>query len=178
MFKSSSNPPGGAYDALATVTLTAATATITFAGIPTGYKHLQLRVTGRDGRAVASNLTLIKFNGDATAGNYKSHALYGDGSSAAAYVDSPAGADMGYLPGSSAGANVFGTIVTDILDYASTTKNKTVRSLSGVDNNGSGIIALISAGWFSTAAITQIDLTAVAGTSFQQYSSFALYGVR
>jgi hypothetical protein len=35
--------PFGAYDSLATVTLSADAASVTFAGIPSGYKHLQIR---------------------------------------------------------------------------------------------------------------------------------------
>jgi hypothetical protein len=39
--------PEGAYDSLATVTLSASTASIEFAGIPATYKHLQVRVIAR-----------------------------------------------------------------------------------------------------------------------------------
>jgi hypothetical protein len=34
---------------------------------------------------------------------------------------------------------VFGVAIIDILDYANTSKNKTVRALSGEDENGAGL---------------------------------------
>ena len=73
----------------------------------------------------------------------------------------------------------FGAAIIDILDYASTSKNKTVRVLTGFDQNGSGNICLASGLWFrsSPAAITSISL---AGNSrnYLQYSQFALYAVK
>jgi hypothetical protein len=66
----------------------------------------------------------------------------------------------------------------DILDYTSTNKNKTVRSLGGFDRNGGGIITLSSSLWFKTPeAITSIRLKPQS-SSWTQYSSFALYGIK
>jgi hypothetical protein len=64
----------------------------------------------------------------------------------------------------------------DILDYANTNKFKTTRTLEGYDANGSGNVSLTSGLWQSTSAINSITITAV-GT-FNQYSQFALYGVK
>jgi hypothetical protein len=66
----------------------------------------------------------------------------------------------------------------DILDYANTSKNKTIRMLSGNDRNGSGDIILISGLWASTSAINQIDLRLESAANFAQYSQFALYGIK
>jgi len=63
----------------------------------------------------------------------------------------------------------------DIFDYSNTNKFKTSRELGGYDLNGSGGVGFISGNFRSTSAITSI---AFAGTTFQQYSSFALYGVK
>jgi hypothetical protein len=67
----------GAYDALASVTLDANTASITFSGIPTGYKHLQIRGIGRTNRATPADMDglLIQFNGD-TGANYSDPTHY------------------------------------------------------------------------------------------------------
>jgi len=171
--------PVGAYDSLATVTVGAGgLASITFAGIPTGYAHLQIRITGRGGRALFLDNPVFKFNSDLTTGNYYQHAIYGDGSTVTAAAS---GTDyiLAYsIAGNNAGSNVFGAMVVDILDYANTNKNKTVRYLGGVDNNGQGIIGFGSGAWFSTNAINSIGITLSTGESFQQYSQFALYGVK
>jgi hypothetical protein len=63
-----------------------------------------------------------------------------------------------------------------ILDYANTNKYKTLRGLSGADNNGSGEIRFWSGLWQSTNAITSIKFFGNNG-NWQQYSHFALYGV-
>lgn len=164
--------PQGAYDALATVTLTASTTSVTFAGIPTGYKHLQLR-----GMATGTTAYFrVRFNGD-TGSNYAWHEVYGDGSSAVAGAGSSA--TFGVIEASSAGSSpLSGGLVTDILDYSSTNKNKTMRTLCGYDANGSGRIHLVSSLWMnSSTAINSIEIVISAG-SIGQYSSFALYGVK
>lgn len=174
----SANIPVGAYDALASVTLSAATASVSFAGIPTGYKHLQIRALIR-GASTGGSMRL-NFNGDSNGSNYSRHVLYGDGTSAtssAGFTDSVTAA-IGDAPTSSNTASVFGGFVIDILDYASTTKYKTIRSLSGFDANGSGYIQLRSSAWYSTSAVASIVIYEGASTNLAIYSSFALYGIK
>jgi hypothetical protein len=173
--------PAGAYDALATVTVpSGGVASVTFAGIPTGYKHLQIRLNARVTGSTTDSNIVAYFNTDTTSGNYPQHVLYGTGSSAAAgYSPSDANIAIGRTPGASSSANIFGLGIADILDYANTNKNKTVRALSGQDQNGSGIVLLNSGLWRSTAAINSITLAAQSGKgNLAQYSSFALYGVK
>ncbi len=71
--------PQGAYDALATVTPSGSTGTITFAGIPSTYKHLQIRAIGRSDYAGSNVQLAMRFNSD-TAANYSTHNLIGVGS--------------------------------------------------------------------------------------------------
>lgn len=169
--------PFGAYDSLASVTLSASASTVTFAGIPSGYKHLQLRYISRGSISAAFTNVNVRFNGD-SGNNYHTHWLDGDGATARG-EDSGTGnlIYLGVGTGSTTGANVFGAGIFDFLDYASVNKNKTCRSLAGEDNNGSGFVGLISGLWMNTSAITSIDILPNSGT-FNQYSSFALYGVK
>ena len=73
--------PEGAYDALATVTVgSTSLSSIVFSGIPTGYKHLQVRYIVKSARTGNPLDELnLRFNGD-TGTNYAQHALAGDGS--------------------------------------------------------------------------------------------------
>jgi hypothetical protein len=73
--------------------------------------------------------------------------------------------------------NAWGSMVYDILDYNSTSKFKTARTLLGYDNNGSGAIFFTSGNWRSTSAITTVTIYPNTGT-FAQYSHFALYGIK
>jgi hypothetical protein len=170
--------PEGAYDALATVTLSAATASVSFVGIPSGYKHLQIRGIGRDTQASGAHSLRLQFNDD-TGSNYTYHAITGDGSSASAGALTAQPTQYpGFLIGTSGTTGVFSASIIDILDYANTSKNKVTRTLSGVDNNGSGNIGLFSGMWLNTIAITSVTLLPAASSNFIQNSQFALYGVR
>jgi hypothetical protein len=166
----------GSYDSLATVTLSTATSSVTFSGIPAGYKHLQIRGISRITSGSYAQV-LYQLNG-ATGSSYSRHYLFGDGSTTGVSgIASTTSMYGGVMSGSSQSANIFGALVTDILDYSSTSKNKTIRTLSGVDGNGSGYAWFSSGAYLSTDAITSITIIPESST-FVQYSSFALYGVK
>lgn len=176
------NGPFGAYDSLATVTLSSATASVTFSGIPAGYKHLQIRILTRMTRAVSyASQCPITFNSDTT-NYYRGHYLNGDGSTASAGAftgGTPLGCWSVWAVGNSATANAFSANIVDILDYQNSNKYKTVRTLYGTDINGvNGDVGLYSSLFMSTAAITDLTITCSNSSNFMQYSSFALYGVK
>jgi hypothetical protein len=167
---------GSTYTPLATQTLGSAAASVTFSSISGSYTDLVLVVNQQ---ATTANNHGIQFNGD-TGANYRAHYLGGNGSVAFAgdFGASQTSANAGWVSGSTQSANVFGTIIVDILDYANTSKYKTVRSLTGSDNNGSGLVGLFSSLWMNTSAINRIDMSPAAGASWVQYSQIALYGVK
>ena len=164
------------YESIATTIVgSGGAADITFSSIASTYKHLQIRVMTRSTAAISLGGFRLEFNGDTTSSNYKGHYLYGDASSVGAGTSSYIG--VGLITGASATANVFGISIIDIIDYANTNKNKTVKSLAGSDLNGSGEIDFFSGLWINTSAITSIRLFAAA-PNFAQNSSFALYGIK
>jgi Na+/H+-translocating membrane pyrophosphatase len=101
--------------------------------------------------------------------------MYGNGASAG--MAQGTSASYMYFLFSSVIATVYGASVVDVLDYASTTKYKTLRSLSGSDENGSGNLTIHSGLWQSTSAINAIKIFPETG-NFRQYTQFALYGIR
>ena len=171
------NAVANSYFSIATSTVGAGGASsVTFSSIPQTYTHLQIRAICRLGEATTDNNIYMQFNGD-TAANYSNHYLYGSGSG----VASGAGVSSSNNPcmrctGSTSTANMFGAGVIDILDYANTNKYKTLRSISGNDQNGSGFAFLQSGNWRSTSAITSVSFV-VATSNIAVNSSFALYGV-
>ena len=165
-------PLGMDYHSIATVTVGSGGASqFEFTGIPSGYQHLQLRV------ALIANTNVqyayLRFNGD-TANNYAWHNLYGQGSSVLAEASaSVSGISTVYVDGTT-----YASVgVVDILDYASTTNNKTVRRFTGREFNGSGTVDVGSGLWMSTSAITAVRLIATTNT-FKQHSTAALYGIK
>jgi hypothetical protein len=175
--------PEGAYDALATAS-PVSTGTVTFAGIPSGYKHLQIRGIYRNSANVGGDDPRLRFNNDSGA-NYITHRLYGLGSGTPSANTSGTGdtsMQIGYnTADGSTGASIFTGCVIDILDYASVNKNKTVRTLDGFDNNGSGTIQLLSGLYInSSTAITSISLYCfnLGSNNWATGTTFALYGVK
>ena len=170
------------YESIATINVGGGgSSSIDFTSIAGTYKHLQLRAIVRTNRSAGNDgdVVYMSFNGD-TGNNYVSHRLEGNGSAAsAAYQAATSYIVFNRFACESAASTTFGVLVTDILDYTSTNKNKTVKALCGFDNNGTGMAALDSGMWFATpAAITSIKLVTGGGTAFTQYSQFALYGIK
>jgi hypothetical protein len=172
-------PSTTAYESIATVTVGSGGLTnVDFTSIPSTYTHLQIRGTTRSANASNTIDIRCRFNSE-SATNYDTHWLYGNGSSAV--VDTAITTNkiesVGITSGASAGVNIFGVFVIDILDYTNVNKNKTVRTLTGHDNNGSGTVGLISGLWRNTLAINSIRLFYAVG-DFAEYSQVALYGIK
>ena len=167
----------GDYESIATATGTGSNATITFSSIPSTYTHLQVRYINRDTNSgTADNPLNMQFNGDSNTSNYRTHRFYGNGTSAAAdiYTLSIAGSGV-----SNNNTNTFYAAgVIDVLDYANTNKNKTIKSLSGWDSNGSGIVWMISELWLNTSAISSISFSFFSGGNFGTNTQIALYGIK
>ena len=166
------------YESIATVTSSGSAGSLTFSSIPSTYKHLQIRGILRTNDTGAWNNQGMQFNSD-TATNYNYHTLWGDGTSATsgAATSTSSYNDFMRAASNSLTAGIFGASVVDILDYANTSKYKTVRVLAGGDSNGAGMVGLTSGLWRSTSAITSITIIPSGGTAIQ-YSSFALYGIK
>lgn len=175
-------PP--AFESIATATGTGSSNTITFSSIPGTYQHLQLRIISK---AVGGSLlrTDLRFNSD-TASNYTTHSLGGNGASVNAYSEAPRnrityGLAYETSIGDNTNANVFGVAILDIHDYASTSKFKTVRCISGLDTNNTsltGSIVLDSGLWRSTSAITSMTIQNSGELNWKSGSIFALYGIK
>ena len=173
----------GSYSSISTATVTSGgTASITFSSIPNTYTHLQLRSLVQTNRSSSTGDYLsIQFNGD-TAANYNGHYLGGNGTNSTTGPEGNSTAMYLERASCSTTPNIFSGMIWNILDYGSTTKNKVVRSLAGYDINGDALtynISLISGLWLNnTTGISSITIAPGASSSFNQYSSFALYGIK
>jgi hypothetical protein len=163
---------------IATTTATGGSvANVTFSSIPQDYTHLQIRYITRTVSANADDQFYLNYNG-VTSSSYRSHQLYGGGSSAAS-------ADSGLITvgfpcriaGGTSAAGIFSVGVIDILDYTNTNKYKTFRSINGYDKNGSGEVFL-SSGFLSSTTDAITSLVLRSNSNLAQYSSFQLYGVK
>lgn len=169
---------GAKYDfELISTQVLSSTQNVTFSSIPQGYKHLQLRVVARDATNAAGNTSgFMRFNG-VTTSSYTQHGLNSGGSTPSSFGSSSAQTAMyaGLIPSNSGGTSQFAGLIIDILDYTSTSKNKTMRSFSGI-SGASTDVGLYSGAYLSTSALSQIDFYTTNG--FVSGSRFSLYGVR
>lgn len=162
------------FESIATATGTGSSGVITFSSIPSTYKNLQLRIVSNDS---GYSSMILQFNND-TSTNYAYHSLSGNGTTVSASGSSPA-TYIDKTAISDGTTNIYAASIIDIIDYASTSKIKTVRSFTGRDDNltVAGYISLASGLWVSTSAITTIKLTSNGG-NFTTASKFALYGIK
>lgn len=180
------NGPAGAYGfgaasekaaamtAIASTTLSATTTTVTFNSIPTTYDDLQLVAYARTGSA--SNYGRVRFNND-SANNYSYTYVYGANTFAQSYsqANSPGYLFFFEIPSAT---NVFGASKMDILNYATTSYNKSWIVRESSDMNGSGTVALGTGLYRSTTAITRLDIVIQGTGNFAAGSVFALYGIK
>lgn len=164
------------FESIATVTSSGSSSTLTFSSISSAYTHLQIRCLYQIATGGNEDTDfVIRFNSD-TGSNYTKHQLYGDGSSVAATGT----ANTTSIPGGvsyNSSANAFNVAIIDILDYGNTNKYKTVRVLTGRENNTNGSVFFRSGVWRNTNAVTTIDLVSSAN-NFNNYTQFALYGIK
>jgi hypothetical protein len=165
---------GPAYELIETSILTSSQSSVTFSSLGTyssTYKHLQIRYVARGTRSATSAPVFFRFNGNTT--NYFTHSMIGSGSTVASYANlNGTYMDLGLMFTATATANAFGAGVIDIFDAYSTTKNKTFRGLTGVNEVG-----LFSGSRADTTNISSISVHDIFG-NFIAGSRFSLYGVK
>lgn len=159
------------YTAIATVTVGSGGASdITFSSIAQSYTDLKIVLSARN--TTASLDCLLNFNGSNS--NLSRRALYGNGSSAASFA-----ANDGYVivvTQSTDTSNTFGNTEVYIANYTSS-NNKSFAVESVTENNATQAYTFLQAGlWSNTAAITSITLSS--GSTFAQYSTATLYGIK
>lgn len=167
------------YELISTTLLTGTQNAISLTSIPGTYKHLQLRYTlrGDSGFTGGQNVD-ITFNSD-TGSNYAWHQMSSSGSTpttSGASSQSVIRQNQGYPLGGNA-SGIYCAAVMDILDYASTTKTKTVRRMQGVLVPSNSWIKLDSGLWNSTDALTSINISGT-NNNFVAGSRVSLYGVK
>lgn len=173
------NIPDFSSDFLITETiLTGNAASVTF-DVSTfaaeGYKHLQIRAVVRTSHSASYDETYVGFNSDTTAGNYKSHILYGTGSAASSTVwtNGSKGFRVADIAAASLASSIFTPIIIDVADPFSSTKNKTAKSFSGITSLN--FISFSSGLWMSNSAVSSVIVSSGNG-SFVAGSRFSIYG--
>ena len=161
------------YEAIATVTVTGATAaTIGFTSIPGTYTDLKLVFSTRVDVGGGQNGFYISLN--SSTANFTAKQIQGDGSSAASFSITRF---AGYSNATGGTANTFSNGELYFPNYASS-NYKSFSGDAAQDNNQTTAYLLLGAHlWSDSAAITSITLTPDTA-NFVQYSTATLYGIK
>jgi len=163
--------------------ITTNTASVTFSDLVSGYgdiyNHLQIRAIFRNSTA-SNNFTDCYVNPNSySGGGMRSHWLMSDGSSASSGQN--ASNNYGRLrqcvAKGSAGSGQFGVAILDIVDAFSTSKYKTLRSMTGGYIDGQKHVSLNSDLYPSTSAIDSLELYPAAD-SFVSGTRITLIGLK
>jgi restriction endonuclease S subunit len=145
-----------------------------FTSIPQTYTDLCLKISTRDNAASVQNNIIFKINGVTTSQSLRY--LLGTGSGTSSVSDTPI-----YFASNAnnSTSNTFSNIDVYIPNYASTSVNKSVSVDSVSENNATAAYAQLTAGLYaSNTAITSISITGNASSTFLQYSTATLYGIK
>jgi len=170
----------GAFDLLETQTLASSASSVTFTGLDSysDYKHLQLRIMLSSSSTAADTVLEMRVNGD-FGNNYSWHSIRGNGTSVTSETALSYPSDYMMVLRGSRTSDVYSAAVVDIMDFASLSKNKTIKSLTAGRGAGLTYIQLQSGLWIDTSPITSINLDpANPSYIFGTGSRFSLYGVK
>jgi len=164
-----------AFELIATAFGTGSSGTITFSSIPATYKHLEIRYAVKNTTTGTRDLA-FRLNGITTS-SYNCHQLLGTGTSTSSDVTGASNTIR--IPSGladSATANIVSPGVIQIMDYASTSKNTTLRGLYG-QTGGVNRVGIFSGALFDTQAITSVSAIISSG-QFTTSSRISLYGIK
>jgi hypothetical protein len=169
-----------AFESISTVYLSSGSqSTIDFTSIPSTYKHLQLRLYYICSTSPGTVRLKVGTSGSISSTSYSYHDFKSNGTTPTGYVAAPNNVEAYILLDSqNTGTNVG---VIDFLDYSNTNKATALKSFFGSQKLSTGgtenHIGFSRIAWVNTATITNIQFYTQSG-SFNQYSHFALYGLK
>lgn len=168
------------YIPITTVTVgSGGVATINFVNIPQTYTDLVIKVSARTAYTAGSygDGLYISFNSTTTGYTYR----FLQGYDATTQSSSGSTQTTGLIPDDAAAqtANVFSNNEIYIPNYTSS-NYKAFSSENIVEKNGTTnwVASMYAMLWSNTAPITSISLTSANASTFKQYSTATLYGIR
>lgn len=169
-----------AFVQLDQIVTTSSQATVDFTSISGSYSNLKIVWQSQDTAAGTGQSGLrMRFNNDNTAANYTSTGRLG-AQNAATFVTTVAASTSGVnfaVHPNAGNTSITATGEVILAGYAGTTWHKRVVSTYGEDDGTTNItLAVYTARWKSTAAITRVTIL-TDGTAFTDGSTFTLYGL-
>jgi hypothetical protein len=155
------------------------TSAVVFSSIPSTYEHLYLVASARVTNSGETRALALRFNND-TGSNYTYKRLYGFGTGSVGVDDlNETRLLIGYTNSAGQTANTFGYNTALIINYANTSRQKTLMGDGAMVQNSTTQTHSITGGrWSGTDAINRIDILAWdQPADIAQHSTFYLYGI-
>ena len=158
--------PKKTYTQINSVTLAAASASVSFSAIPASYRDLVVIV---EGNTATSGRPVMRFNAD-TGSNYTSVMMSAGGSPYSATISTTY---IDPIPDYSVTGKF--SAIWQVMDYSTTDKHK---SLLVRLNQHDALIVHASAGrWANANAITALSVLTNNGANYSSGTTFTLYGI-
>ena len=159
--------PTPTYTALATRTLTAAAASVTFSSIPATYRDLVYVISGDLVSATATDV-LLRVNSD-SGSNYSRIVAFAGNNNAISGVSETRTSFACWFA-----TTGISNSIGQIMDYSATDKHKTLLSRQNGTQFGLGI-SMQGQRWANTAVITSLAFST--SNNFASGTTFSLYGI-
>lgn len=146
------------------VTFGSAAASVSFVGIPTGYRTLLLGYTLRGDAAAAAVDLLLRCNADGGANYDYTETIFLGGALSGAAGAAQTAMRIGRIPAATAPASAYGVGQARVRDYAGGTAHVAAEG-TGLFRQAAGQPQSVLAGgiWLSTAAVSQLTLLPLSG---------------
>ncbi len=169
---------GGSVEAIQTIDVAVAQATLDFTAIPDTYQDLKLVLNGRATNAATISGVRLKVNNDG-GNNYDDENSYAqDGTAGRGANVAYGAAHCGYITAATAPAGLSGLVILEIPSYARTHFIKSWREFNVYKTANAAELTISDwAGWWrSTAAINRLTLLLDAG-NFEVGTIATLFGI-
>jgi hypothetical protein len=167
----------GDYELIATALVGSdGAASVRFGDIPQNFQNLQVRYVQRPQRTTQAYAATVYLYPDNASGGGYNHILRGNGSTVASSSNAQANLLFATSIQGNGLTSSFQSGIIDILDYRSTTKNKTYRWFTGHTDSVTNAVILGSSFWNSTLPITNLNFQI--DENMAQGSRISLYGIR
>ena len=163
------------YSKIATYTVgSGGIATVSFLNISQNYKDLILKISARSNAARTNEDLYVSFNGSTSNLSWRFGEGYGNGTTTSAGTNGR----FSTFDAANAAANVFGNAELYIANYASNNYKSVSVDTVTEDNALQAYAEILTGLWSNNTPINSITLTLGFGATFNQYSSFHLYGIK
>ena len=150
-------------------------ASFTFSSIPQTYTDLVLKLSLRDNYGGLTDSSYIQLNGVTTT-QYRA-VLYGATNGVTGGSQGSVTGFDDFTNGASASANLFSITQVRVQNYTSSNYKGISLDTVSMVYSGTSIGEIMAGHWQSTSPITSIKIISSHSSTYQQYSSFNLYGI-